>query len=171
MDDKKSLYKLNTVFNVILNPNMYKWLLFVNIFFVAWAIFVRYKFNENISVIVSCVLGVNIIMVFDLMYHSPKSILIDGDSIKFDEYARIKKAFYTKHGFRWRRVSYTVYDVRDVELYQNGFEKLFDVGRIYFKGRAEVTAKRDLDQIIAKHEFTFYGVKNFSLVKREFMNK
>lgn len=165
MENKSVSYKLNRFFQVFTNP---KSLILLAVFNVVLVILLVYFCINGLFVEGICVfLTVNAILVLDRFFHSPKKLVLSSQSLEFDEFIHLRPepqlAFMVIRGsFFWLKVSYTVTNIEEVEFQQNSFEKIFDIGRISFKGKATFTAKRDLDRIPEKNTFTVYGIPRFS---------
>ncbi len=170
MDDhQNTTYKLARFFNVIFNPKMYRWLLFVNLIFIPAIIF----FEESNIVRIAVLVSLNSIMILDMLFHSPKALSSSHGGVEFEEYVRMKprtSKFVITHGrFWWLKVRCSVLNITNIDFHQNFIEKIFDVGHISFSGKALFTAKRDLDRIEEKDAFTIYGIKHFSRFRSEFL--
>jgi len=160
-------YRLNRLFNLC-DPREYGWLIFINFVLIILEFFFA---KESIPVIVSTLVFVNVLFVVGMITHSPKMLSFHGEEIEFDQYVCLKpnhSGFFTSRGIVWwRKVHYTVPDVKQMELRQNFIERIFDVGHVSFKGKARWTAKKDLDRIKEKDTFTIYGIPHFSLFRAE----
>ena len=167
MNKNGATYKLNRVFNIVFNPDMYINLIILNLLLVLWIIFLN---NDSVFVISACVLTLETIMILDMFFHSPKHLVLEDQKICFDEYIRmkpIKSPFVmTKGRFYWLKVSYSVSNARNVKFKQSFIEKIFDIGRISFEGDATFTAKKDMDRIKQKDKFIIYGIKHFSACRK-----
>ncbi|MBR2387474.1 MAG: PH domain-containing protein [Clostridia bacterium] len=166
MNNTKTTYKLNRFFYIVFNPSMNKWLIIVNLIMIAWIVFSN---KNSLYTALFCSIAVDVILVLDLFFHSPKFFVTDGEEIKFNEYAHIKPEsspfVITKGGFFWLKVSYSISNIQDIKYHQNFIEKIFDIGHISFSGKADFSAKRDMDRIKRKEQFTIYGIKHFSNFK------
>ncbi len=165
MENKSVSYKLNRFFQVFTNP---KSLILLAVFNVVLVILLVYFCINGLFVEGICVfLTVNTILILDRFFHSPKRLVLSSQSLEFDEFIHLRPRpqlifTFIRGSFFWLKVSYTVTNIEEVEFQQNSFEKIFDIGRISFKGKATFTAKRDLDRIPEKNTFTVYGIPRFS---------
>ena len=76
-------------------------------------------------------LALNLVWVLTYLLGCPSSLRLEGDTAEFTEYYEVRKGDH-------KRLHFTVTAVRQVEYRQTAFERLFDVGRIRFRGDAEV---------------------------------
>ena len=165
---------ISRFFNALTDPKKYWWLILINVALAFFEICNHIGPNDSVYVRISVIACVEIIALSDMILHSPKAFSLSCGALFFDEYDRIrpqKSAFVISLGkFWWLKISYTVTEIKNVEFHQNAFEKLFNVGRISFCGKATYTAKRDTDSIKEKYAFTIYGISNFSIFKSKFLN-
>lgn len=75
--------------------------------------------------------ALNLIWILTYLLGCPATLRIEGDTAEFSEYYEVRK------GDR-KRLHFTVTAIRQMEYRQTAFERLFDVGRICFRGDAEV---------------------------------
>lgn len=76
-------------------------------------------------------LALNLIWFLTYLLGCPSTLRLEGDTAEFTEYYEVRKGDH-------KRLHFTVTAVRQVEYRQTAFERLFDVGRIRFRGDAEV---------------------------------
>ncbi len=163
-------YKLNRFFD----PRLYKDIpMFIILFLILFIVNRISKENEGISFYLFGIFLFSVLSVFGRRREATKELFIDVDTFKFEERKALQpvsKGFFlrTRGVWYWVKVSYTVTDLKNVELCQNGFEALFDVGHIKFSGKTEFTAKKHLERIKPKDTFVIYGIKNFALFKSDF---
>ncbi len=168
MDNEKNelkIFKLNRFFNIF-NPNVYSYAIVIAsislIYFIISIInremFEDFSFRPFIA-------GIIFLITVEAA-HRPGKISIYNGFMDFDDYTLLR--YGSGKGFWWVKIRYSVSDIYDMEFHQNFIEKMFDVGHIYFKGKAMFTASRDVDRIKEKDNFTIYGVKNFEEFKRCF---
>ena len=117
MENTKITYKLNRFFNVILNSTMNRWFVVFNLVMFGRNIFS----NKGLDVIdIITILCFNGIMILDMLFHSPKQLITNGEVIEFDNYANINpkdSIFIITKGRSFRiKVSYTVFDIKDIPL-------------------------------------------------------
>ena len=168
MENTGITYKLNRFFNVIFNPTMNKWLILANIVMIIWNILSN---KGSIVVDIACILIVNGMMILDMLFHSPKKIISNGEVIEFAGYIIKRKKFrfgIKKGEIIWNKVSYSVLDIKEIQFHQNFIEKMFDIGHISFCGRAVWMAISGDDGIKKKDRFEIYGIKRFSDFKARF---
>jgi hypothetical protein len=165
-DISNTTYKLNRLFNIFA-PYEYTPLLLGNILFVAVSISSLFYKKAPLPAVISTFVAANIIFIIKLLLNNPRKIQIDGNSMAFNDFIRIR-SMYSKHG-RSIKVSYSVSDINELEFHQNAVEKMFDVGHITFKGTATFTSKqRYMDRIPDKNSFSIYGIRDFALFKSEY---
>ena len=75
-------------------------------------------------------LALNLVWILTYLLGCPATLRLDGDTAEFTEYYEVRR------GDR-KRIHFTVTSVRQVEYRQTAFERLFDVGRVRFRGDAE----------------------------------
>ena len=164
MDNINVKYKINRFFYVVTNPRTNLWLIVINLIMVLGMLLGIVKY---ITVGIACLVIINIIMVFDLFFHSPGELAFNEGVAEFDEYVRMKpktSPFVVTRGiYVWVKIGYSVSNVRDVQFHQNFFEKIFNIGRISFSGKETFTVKQRYEnRIKKKNNFKIYGIKNFS---------
>ena len=161
-------YKLNRFFD----PRLYKDLpIYMALFVIMFIIKRISKGNEGIAFYLSGFCLLSLLSVFGRRREAAKRLFIDNGTFKFEEHIAMKpesKYVRTRGIWWWVKVSYTVTDIKDVELCQNGFEALFDIGHIKFSGKTEFTAKKHSERVKPKESFVIYGIKNFALFKSDF---
>ena len=168
MDDKIKKYRINRIFNVLINPKKLIIILLLNLFLV-FSLLCDAKGELNGSLIISIAFCDLIIMLI-LVLQSPKYLTVKNGAVEFDDYAYPSEgiSLVVRRPRKTVKVSYTVKDLYDVKYQQSFIERIFDIGHISFKGRARYTAKRDLDRIKEKKVFKIYGITQFSKFKEEF---
>lgn len=158
-------FELNRIFNVF-NPRVYcstiVILLISFCYFIAGVIN-KEKFEGFAFVPFAAAI---ILLVAMEVYHRPRKISIYNGYIDFDDHMFLR--LDGRNGFWWVKVRYSVSDIYDMEFHQNFIERLFNVGHIYFKGKATFMASRDNDKIDGKDTFTIYGIKSFGEFKGYF---
>ena len=100
------------------------------------------------------ILLLNLVAFFTLYLGFPEKAEFYEGVICYSEYYEVSR------GDR-KRLNFTVTDIREVEFLQNSFEKARDIGRIRFRGNAEVTPPlRNTEQRIT--HFYLCGIPIFS---------
>ena len=102
--------------------------------------------------------GMNLIWFLTYLLGYPSVLWVWEETLEFAEYYEIRK------GDR-KRVHFSVSDVRDVEFLQTRLERLFDVGRIRFRGEAETEPALLLNGT-ASGFFQIAGIPHFSDFRR-----
>ncbi len=101
----------------------------------------------------SLVIVLNLIGFFTIYFGFAGKAEIYEGVITYSEYYEASK------GER-KRVTFTVTDIREVEFLQNSFEKRHNIGRIRFRGNAEVNPPfKNTEQKVT--HFGLYGIPNF----------
>lgn len=153
--------RLNRLFNIF-NPKVYKYLLSVNALLLVWGIIGISLDKVATREFVCLIVIVNLITIPIMIVHCPKRLFFYRGTAEFDDYISMKPKGIMSTNFWWLKVSYTVTEIKQIQFRQNVFEKLFDVGRIFFSGETTFTAKRDEDRIQIKEPFVICGIRNFS---------
>lgn len=83
--------------------------------------------------------ALNLIWVLTYLLGCPSSLRMEGDRAEFTEYYEVRKGDH-------KRLHFIVTAIRQVEYRQTAFERLFDIGRIRFRGDAEVEPSGILPQ-------------------------
>lgn len=168
-NEERKEFRLNRFFNIF-NPKVYITLIILDAVLLISGIY-QYltKDFSLISYIESAALG-NVVVIVIHSLLCPKKVLISKDTIEFDDYQYIEphNGVIRTRGLGWLKISYCVSQIKDIALHQNFIEKLFNVGRISFSGKARFTAKRDLEKVREKDRFVIYGIRRFSEFKRNF---
>ncbi len=108
------------------------------------------------------VLALNLVGFFTLYFGFPGKAEIYEGVITYSEYYEVSK------GDR-KRVTFTVTDIRDVEFLQNSFEKRLHIGRIRFRGNAEVNPPLKNSEQRITH-FCLCGIPDFEGFKEQISN-
>ena len=112
---------------------------------------------------VAIILGLNLIGFFSMLAGYPSRATYRDGVLTYTENYEITK------GER-RCLHFRITEIRQVELVQNSLEKRLNVGRIRFRGTAEVEPASALKE----HKLVFFqlcGVSNFDKVSKMFENK
>ena len=112
---------------------------------------------------VAIVLGLNLIGFLSVLAGYPAKVVFQNGVLTYTENYEIAK------GER-RRLHFRIADVREVELIQNRLEKRFNVGRIRFRGTAEIEPASALKE----HKIVFFqlcGVSDFDRISEMLTNK
>lgn len=169
MEEKSTVYGINRFLCVLTDPAKNLWLLLLNVIL---AIAIIFGIKEFSVVEICVVIVANAVMIINFLTHSPKELTVEGSAVAFDEYIRMSPEGFcmirVKGKMHWLRVNYTVSDVKDIEFHQNAFERIFNVGRLSFSGKATATAERDFDRVDPKNSFKIYGIKKFSSFRKSF---
>ena len=105
------------------------------------------------------ILLLNLVAFLTLYFGFPGKAEFYEGVISYSEYYEISR------GDR-KRLSFTVTDVREVEFLQNSFEKARDIGRIRFRGTAEITPPlKNTEQKIT--HFCLCGIPNFAEFEKQ----
>lgn len=97
--------------------------------------------------------ALNLIWVLTYLLGCPSVLRLDGDTAEFAEYYEVRKGDH-------KRLHFTVTSVRQIEYRQTAFERLFDMGRIRFRGDAEVEPSGILPQT-GGMAFEIAGIPHF----------
>jgi hypothetical protein len=107
----------------------------------------------------SLIVVLNLIGFFTIYFGFAGKAEIYEGVITYSEYYEASK------GDR-KRVTFTVTDIHDVEFLQNAFEKRHDIGRIRFRGNAEVSPPfKNTEQRVT--HFGLCGIPNFEDFKEK----
>ena len=112
---------------------------------------------------VAIVLGLNLIGFLSVLAGYPAKVVFQNGVLTYTENYEITK------GER-RRLHFRIADVREVELIQNRLEKRFNVGRIRFRGTAEIEPASALKE----HKIVFFqlcGASDFDRISEMLTNK
>ena len=108
------------------------------------------------------ILALNLVGFFTVYFGFPGKAEIYEGVISYSEYYEVSK------GDR-KRLSFTVTDIREIEYLQNSIEKSLDIGRIRFRGNADVNPPLKNHERGITH-FYLCGIPNFAKFKESFMN-
>ena len=162
--------KLNRLFNIF-NFKYYKTAAIFNGLLILILVFSRINdpyVNYYLSKMdVAVIVAVNLIMLVTTILNCPKKFFFDGSKFEFEERESVR-VYPGKGGLRWVKVSYCVREITGVEFRQNPIEKMFNVGRVLFSGKATYTANRYVDRINERDTFIICGIKNFDKFKKRF---
>ena len=153
--------RLNRVFNIF-NPKVYRYLLAMNAFLLAWFVYCISIAKIAVGEWIFAFVLVNLLITPNLLLHCPKKFFFHKGTAEFEDYISMRPRSVVTTSFWWLKVSYTVTGIRRLEVRQNAFERLFDVGRVSFSGEVTVTAKRDTHRIEIKDTYLICGIRNFS---------
>ncbi len=170
---KLTTVKLKRIF-VVFNWDYWKlrWtgLLFVPIAFIV-SILLRRATNNN--TVGYCVF---LFMIAVLAYgyiiellDKPKEFSYTETSITFHDILPHMNDAQT--GFKLIKFRYRVTNISNVRFAQNRFEKLFDVGHIYFSGISDHPVGFHSEAYIPVKKFALYGIPEFSKFIEEFPHK
>lgn len=163
--DELRTFRLNRIFNIF-NPYVYRYAIITAAISLTLFIIGIINKEEYVSFLFFPFIAVIIFLIAVEIYHRPLKISIYNGFVDFDDHIFLR--LDGRNGFWWVKVRYSVSDICDMEFHQNFIEKMFDVGHIYFKGKATLISNIDNDKIEEKNVFTLYGIKDFGEFKHCF---
>ena len=162
MEDSCVTYGINRLFYTFSSLDRCLWLLLINTVLLIWTVVSHCPQPVAIGVF----LLLNVLMLLSLFIHAPALLSTNGRFAVFDEYVYLlwNLGTLSRGIYFWCKVGYSVTDLYDIEFRQSFIEKIFDIGRISFRGRVTREAKH-LDRIKEKDRFTIGGIRHFSSFK------
>lgn len=106
------------------------------------------------------ILGFNLVCFFTILFSFPGSVRLYDGSLSFSEYRDLS-------GGGRRKIHFTVTEIREVEYVQNAMERKLNIGRVRFRGEAELEPCYNMAQRQSMH-FLICGVRKFSEFTKQF---